>query len=80
MKSKASGAATETLKIMAYTLDNNRSVASSRIVKAAVLVALSEISNICQNWSSVARHRRQRFLLFQRSYRQTERNSGRIRQ
>ena len=51
--SNASRAVTQKLKIMTYTLDNNRRVASRRIVKAAVLVALSvfEISNICQHWS-----------------------------
>ena len=56
--SKASRAATDKLKTTPYTLDNNRRVASSRIAELAVLVALSvfEISNICKNWSFVARH------------------------
>ena len=71
MQSKqASEAARETPKILPYTLDNDRCVTSRRVVKEAVLVARSvfEISNICQNWSFVARPCPQRFLRFQSSY------------
>ena len=49
--SKASRAVTDKLKTTPYSLDNNRRVASSGIVKEAELIALSvfEISDICQN-------------------------------